>query len=163
MLLKYYYNATTCFSLMRPSSGDTYMRELLHCALIRCNSLLLLSFHFLCFYSSYFFLFCCAAILCFAGVLVIVCFKCAFVFTVCVPWCCLAVAGHSHSTILAFSSHVTVLVLILTLKEEALISTLQNSGSTRMQIIAVTFNVHRLILQLFEETELYCILIFTFW
>jgi hypothetical protein len=42
---------------MRPSSGDTYVRELLHCVLIRCNSLLLLSFHFWCFYSSCFFFF----------------------------------------------------------------------------------------------------------
>jgi hypothetical protein len=72
---------------MRPSSGDADVRELLQCALIRCNSLLLLSFHFWCFYSSYlffiFFLFCSAAILYFAGVLVTVCFKCAFAFTNC--------------------------------------------------------------------------------
>jgi hypothetical protein len=82
----------------------------------------------------------------------------------CLPCRCLAMAGRIHSTILAFSRHVTELffILILTLQEQALISTLQNSGSTRMQIIAVTFSVHSLTLQLFEETELYCILIFTF-
>jgi hypothetical protein len=69
----------------------------------------------------------------------------------------LAVAGHIHSTILAFSLYVTILflILILTPQVQALICTLQNSGLTRMQVIAVTFNVHSLILQLFEDTELY--------
>jgi hypothetical protein len=75
----HYYNATICFGLIRPSSDDTYVREPMHCLLIGCNSSYYFRFIFDVF-PLHNFSFCSAAILYYAGVLVIVCSKCAFAY-----------------------------------------------------------------------------------